>query len=194
MEQILARSQSTLVTRCCLEPDQILSRCHLLVPCVVVVDDELIEKFDFGALSKGLFSNPSIHVLVETAEASAERAEHLLRLGCVGMIHKTASTAQARRAIRVILDGEFWVGRKAVAGALRTLLREARFRLTVREAEILALVARGLKNSQIANQLCISPLTVRWHLRSIYGKIGTHDRASAAASKAVPAKQAAGSD
>jgi DNA-binding NarL/FixJ family response regulator len=192
VERGLARSQSALVMRCCLEPDEILARCQFLAPCVVVLDDGLIERFDFGPLSRTLFANPSIHFLVETDQPTVERAERLLRLGCAGMINRTASAAQARWALNAVQEGEFWICRKTIASVLRSLLREYRLRLTAREAEILALVAEGLKNGEIADQLCISPLTVRWHLRSIYGKLGTHDRASAAASSAGPVKRTGG--
>jgi DNA-binding CsgD family transcriptional regulator len=52
--------------------------------------------------------------------------------------------------------------------------------LTAREIQVLRLVARGCRNQEIAEQLFISVETVRWHLRSLYGKLGVHDRLSAA--------------
>lgn len=52
--------------------------------------------------------------------------------------------------------------------------------LTGREVEVLGLVAEGLKNQEIADQLVVSPRTVHAHLRSIYGKLGVHTRTAAA--------------
>ena len=51
--------------------------------------------------------------------------------------------------------------------------------LTTREVEVLRLVARGLTNEQVAEQLAISPRTVNSHLISIYGKIGVSSRSAA---------------
>ena len=59
----------------------------------------------------------------------------------------------------------------------RTLVNPAR--LTVRELDVLRLVATGLTDAQIAEQLVISPRTVSWHLSSIYGKIEVSSRAAA---------------
>jgi DNA-binding CsgD family transcriptional regulator len=51
--------------------------------------------------------------------------------------------------------------------------------LTDREAEVLRLVAQGLTNAQAAERLFLSPRTVDFHLRSIYGKLGVSSRAAA---------------
>ncbi len=51
--------------------------------------------------------------------------------------------------------------------------------LTAREVEVLRLVAQGLTDAQVAEQLVISPRTVNFHLTSIYGKIGVSSRSAA---------------
>jgi DNA-binding CsgD family transcriptional regulator len=51
--------------------------------------------------------------------------------------------------------------------------------LTAREVEILRLVAQGLTDAQVAEQLVISPRTVNWHLTSIYSKLGVPSRSAA---------------
>jgi non-specific serine/threonine protein kinase len=52
--------------------------------------------------------------------------------------------------------------------------------LTEREVEVLSLVAEGLKDQEIADQLVVSPRTVHAHLRSVYGKLGVRTRTAAA--------------
>ena len=69
---------------------------------------------------------------------------------------------------------------KTLSRIFQDMLRAMKYRLTFRESEILGLLAEGLKNGEIAERLCISLQTVRWHLRSLYAKLGTHDRFSAA--------------
>lgn len=51
--------------------------------------------------------------------------------------------------------------------------------LTEREQEVLGLLATHLNSTEIAGQLCISPHTVRYHIKSIYGKLGVHRRTEA---------------
>ena len=51
--------------------------------------------------------------------------------------------------------------------------------LTAREVEVLRLVAQGLTDALVAEQLVISPRTVNWHLTSIYSKLGVSSRAAA---------------
>ena len=51
--------------------------------------------------------------------------------------------------------------------------------LTAREVEVLRLVAQGLSDAQVAEQLVISSRTVNWHLTSIYSKLGVSSRAAA---------------
>ncbi|MBI3668804.1 MAG: helix-turn-helix transcriptional regulator [Acidobacteria bacterium] len=58
---------------------------------------------------------------------------------------------------------------------LKRLLQE----LTSRERDILQLIARGLTNRAIADRLCVTHETVRWHIRGLYSKLGVQDRFSA---------------
>ena len=51
--------------------------------------------------------------------------------------------------------------------------------LTVREVEVLCLVAQGMTDAQVAEQLVISPRTVNWHLTVIYSKLGVSSRSAA---------------
>jgi DNA-binding CsgD family transcriptional regulator len=51
--------------------------------------------------------------------------------------------------------------------------------LTPREREVLALVAEGRSNAEIAQSLCVAPGTVRKHLENVYAKLGVHTRTAA---------------
>ena len=59
---------------------------------------------------------------------------------------------------------------------LQVLLSESKNRPSPRELEVLALVEQNYRNFEIAQILCITPETVRWHLRRVYRKLRTHDR------------------
>ena len=80
------------------------------------------------------------------------------------------------RAVKAVLADELWVDRRTLSRIVQNMLHGIRCGLTPREIEIYGLLAEGLRNCQIAERLFISVNTVRWHLRSIYSKLGTHDR------------------
>ena len=63
----------------------------------------------------------------------------------------------------------------------KAILKQARYPagLTTREVEVLRLVAQGLSNAEIAEQLVISLLTVKAHMRSLYNKLGISSRSAA---------------
>jgi DNA-binding CsgD family transcriptional regulator len=77
-----------------------------------------------------------------------------------------------------------------VDGALLLEERGRIPRLTRREREILNLVAEGKTNLEIAEELWVSPSTVRKHLENVYGKLGVHTRTAAAAFLRVTGERA----
>jgi DNA-binding NarL/FixJ family response regulator len=104
-----------------------------------------------------------------------------LRIGCVGFITQDASPTVLKKAVRVVAGGEFWADHRATSRVVQQLLSQSGSRnLTPREKQVLWLIGQGLKNRAIADRLYITRDTVRWHIRSVYSKIGVHDRLSAA--------------
>jgi NarL family two-component system response regulator LiaR len=101
-------------------------------------------------------------------------------LGCSGVLQRDASSETLRRAVAAVAAGELWVPRKVSSRLLHNALHnDATRHLTRRESEILKLIYKGLNNQKIADQLFISRETVRWHLRSLYSKIGVSTRQEA---------------
>jgi DNA-binding NarL/FixJ family response regulator len=176
VEHQLCARVSVAVTRLSGSPEETLAYCQRLVPCVLVVDEGFTSKVRAEEFSEAADFGRSIRVVVEVDDRNLGKAESLIRMGCVGVLSKDASPATALRALEVILAGELWLDRKTVGQIVQNVLHDMKCRLTFRETEILGLLAEGLKNQQIAERLFISPQTVRWHLRSLYSKLGTHDR------------------
>jgi len=155
---------------------------HALRPCVLLTDfasvAELKRPNDF---SQKLGFGRIIPVLVLIDGQPPEAIEPLLRLGLMGFLPETAPQWQIRRAVEALAAGEVWAPRKLLARVFQDFLAEhSRDELTARELEILAFVTQGYSNKDAARTLQLSRETVRWHMRSIYGKLGVHDRASAA--------------
>jgi len=126
------------------------------------------------------------HVLVLTTFDIDEYVYDALSAGASGFMLKDSEPDDIVRAIRTVAQGdaliqpsitrrliETFVGSRARHADARRMLDA----LTDREHEILVLVARGMSNEGIANQLVISPATVKTHIARIMAKLEAHDRA-----------------
>jgi len=176
---LVAPGRGVTLTRCTGSPADVLAHCRRLTSCVLVVDGGFVHEVDPEEFCDVVNFGLSIQVLVELEQSHLLEAEELIRIGCAGYVSKDASRTEACSALRALLAGELWASRVVISSVLRNILRAHTHQLTVREGEILGLVSEGLKNSEIAERLFISPQTVRWHLRSLYRKLGTHDRSLA---------------
>jgi DNA-binding NarL/FixJ family response regulator len=112
--------------------------------------------------------------------------ERTVLLGIRGFFYEQDSLDVFLKGIRAIFDGELWLPRKIMMKCiLKNRSREPfpngyRIPLTQRENEILARVAVGATNEEIADRLCISPHTVKTHLYNIFKKISVPNRLQAA--------------
>ncbi len=107
-----------------------------------------------------------------------------LRAGARGYLTKDASAEQIRAAVEAVARGEAAID-PAVQHHVLAALAEPRAEpelpdgLTPREAEVLALIAEGLTNAEIAERLVVSAATVKSHVNHIFAKAGVRDRAQA---------------
>lgn len=156
-------------------PIEVLEQCRRLAPCVLVTRQRFVDSVDRKHLTATLGPGRGIAVLVEVERESFETTWKLIQVGCMGVLSLDTPVRLIKRAIDKVAMGELWVSRPTMSCLVNRLLQHERDRLTDRESEILALIGQGLKNDEIASQLFISPQTVRWHLRSLYGKLGVRD-------------------
>ena len=107
--------------------------------------------------------------------------------GALGIVLMTQTPEILIKAIQKVHAGEVWIERSMIANLLSGLTNAQRpitqdpqteciAQLSPRERQVIQQIGRGLKNYQIAKQLCLSETTVRHHLTSIYGKLGVSDR------------------
>jgi DNA-binding NarL/FixJ family response regulator len=123
---------------------------------------------------------PGVQVLVLTSFMDRERVTEALDAGAIGYLLKDSDPGDLLSAIHAAARGESPLDPRAA----RTLLSAQRgsdpaAALTTREREVLALVAEGLPNKQIARRLEISEKTVKAHLTSAFRAIGVADRMQA---------------
>ena len=155
----------------------------------VLLMDIRMPVLDGIAATERITSDPAlaaVRVIVLTTFDLDEYVYGALRAGASGFLLKDSPPEDVHRAIREVADGgaliapavtrrliaEF-VARPQAAGTLQ----EVAGRLTEREVDVLRWVARGLSNSEIAERLTVSPLTVKTHVSRILTKLQVRDRA-----------------
>ena len=153
-----------------------------------------------GITATGLLREqlPAARVLVLTTYADQDAIVPALRAGARGYLTKDASAEQIEAAIRAVHAGQTHldpaVQERLVAAVIRSPdpadptetrtgtesgSRRPPDGLTTREAEVLALLASGLSNAEIAQRLYLSHATVKTHINRIFAKTGARDRAQA---------------
>lgn len=181
LQKCLAKEPVFILIRCADNISDVFFCCQRVMPCVLLIEQAFIERIDPVGFANRINFGRSIQVLVKLDRNNPEMAERFLRMGCAGVLVPDVPARTLARAVRTVASGELWAGRKIVSRMLKELLAGNNpGKLTHREIEILGLIARGYRNKEIAERLFLSFETVRWHIRSLYSKIGVHDRVSAA--------------
>jgi DNA-binding NarL/FixJ family response regulator len=150
-------------------------------PDVVLMDLSMPGVDGIEATRRLLAERPDTRVVVLTSFSDRERILDALDAGAVGYLLKDAEPDELLRGIEAAARGESPLAPKA---ARAVLMARAEGRpaaeLTAREQEVLALLAEGLANKQIARRLGIAEKTVKAHLTSVFQSIGVTDRTQAA--------------
>ncbi|MGX1547865.1 response regulator [Streptomyces adustus] len=125
-----------------------------------------------------------VRVLVLTTYDTDENIVEALRAGASGFLVKDTRPAELLDAIRTVAAGEALLSPGPTARLIARFLSSPSAPATAgpeclsdREREVLALVGRGLNNTEIAEALGLSPLTAKTHVSRIMGKLGARDRA-----------------
>ncbi|MER5938350.1 DNA-binding response regulator [Streptomyces sp. uw30] len=167
-----------------------LAKVAELVPDVVLMDIRMPELGGIEATRRITTATPHIKVLVLTTFDLDEYVYEALRAGASGFLLKDASADQLAEAVRVVAAGDALLApvitRRLIAefsrmdGRPRAPLKERVGDLTERETEVLALIAQGLSNAEIADRLVVAEQTVKTHVGRILVKLGLRDRTQAA--------------
>jgi DNA-binding NarL/FixJ family response regulator len=154
-----------------------------LRPDVILLDLEMPELDGVDAIPQLLAAVPGLGVLVFTAYDTDERVLGAVRAGARGYLLKGASAEEIARGIRTVHSGGSYLEPRVASKLMAevTSPRRAAGGLSEREREVLRLVAEGLPTKQIARNLSISERTVKFHVTSIFHKLGADNRAQAVA-------------
>jgi DNA-binding NarL/FixJ family response regulator len=150
-----------------------------LKPEIVLMDLRMPVMDGVTALREIKASNPEVQILVLTTYDSDADILPAIEAGAMGYLLKDTSREDLYSAIRATARGETILSPGVAARLVSQMRAPAEEKLSLRELEVLQLVAEGESNSEIAGHLHISQATVKSHLIHIFDKLGVSDRTAA---------------
>ena len=177
--------------------EEAVERAMALRPDAVLMDLRMPRCDGVEATRRITERQPGIKVIALTTYADDRSVIEALRAGARGYLTKDAGAEEIRQALSQVISGQAVIdpavqhhlvdaiadpgaaGAQPGALASREPERPLPDGLTVREAEVLELIAEGLSNAEIAGMLVVSEATVKSHVNHLLAKIGARDRAQA---------------
>ena len=188
LKKLLALEDDVEVVGEAADGREVLERVEELEPDVLLLDLRMPNLDGLAALQALQQSNRSTKVIVLTASEGKNEFVQAMKLGCSGIVLKQTAPDLIIKSIRKVNAGEIWLDSHTTAAVMRqfsspldmasTNQSKTRERspLSTREREIVALVAQGYKNKEMAEKMFISEQTVKNHLHNIFDKLGVSDR------------------
>src|SRR6266851_142373 len=154
-------------------------------PDILLLDLKMPGLDGLTALQKLQNSRTKTKVIVLTASEDKNQFVQAMKFGTSGIVLKQTATDLLIKSIRKVHAGEIWLDSHTTAAVMRQFASgddgpgaagRERAPLSPREREIVALVAQGFKNKEMAGKMFISEQTVKNHLHNIFDKLGVSDR------------------
>jgi NarL family two-component system response regulator LiaR len=182
---VLEQEEGIEVVGECADGPSAVQAVRTLEPTVVLLDLLLPGQDGISVLGQIRQDRPATEVLVLTSSSDDEHLLAAVRAGALAYLPKTAGVDQVVTSVRAAARGESVLEPKIAARLVRelrdrTARRRALDQLTPRELEVLAALARGRSNREIARALAIGEETVKAHVSSILAKLQLADRTQAA--------------
>ncbi len=168
---------------------EVLEKVRDLDPDVLLLDLRMPNLDGLGALQALQEINNRVRVIVLTASEDKNEFVQAMKMGCSGIVLKQTAPDLIVKSIRKVHSGEIWLDSHTTAAVMRQFSTgfeaigsngngksRERSPLSAREREIVALVAQGYKNKEMAEKMFISEQTVKNHLHNIFDKLGVSDR------------------
>ena len=170
--------------------EQAITKAEEMAPDVVLMDVRMPRVNGIEAASRIRETLPSTKILMLTVSDEEDDLYEAIKAGANGYLLKEISVEEVASAIRAVVQGQSLISPSMASKLLNefnSLARQAADRreqlpapvLTARELEVLKLVARGMSNRDVADQLYISENTVKNHVRNILEKLHLHSRMEA---------------
>lgn len=147
-------------------------------PDVLLLDRRLPDGDGVAAIPELRAIRPSMNIVVLTAADSDHVLVQAIEAGAAGFVSKTRGLGEVTAAVRAAAAGEAVISPEMLSRLLPKLTRSAgpEPELTRREQEVLNMLAQGLSNAAIAEELTVSVHTVRNHIANLSAKLGAHSK------------------
>jgi DNA-binding NarL/FixJ family response regulator len=171
---------------------QVLEVLQQYEPDILLLDLKMPGLDGLGTLQRLQAVKNKTRVIVLTASDDKNEFVQAMRFGTSGIVLKQTATEMLIKSIRKVHAGEIWLDSYTTAAVIRQFVaadeappplasaspgrERERSPLSQREREIVALVAQGFKNKEMAEKMFISEQTVKNHLHNIFDKLGVSDR------------------
>src|SRR5205085_9798430 len=173
---------------------QVLDVLQQYEPDILLLDLKMPGLDGLATLQRLQVSKTKTRVIVLTASDDKNEFVQAMKLGTSGIVLKRTATELLINGIRQVHAGEIWLDSHTTAAVIRQFVandeavpqapgsgaaaprERERSPLSQREREIVALVAQGFKNKEMAEKMFISEQTVKNHLHNIFDKLGVSDR------------------
>jgi len=182
LESLFRLEEDFQVVARCTNGEETLQAVRQHRPDILILDIRMPRK-DGLAIAREIQSErlPTRIVLL-TAELDEDQLLEAVRLGVQGIVLKEMAPQLLVQCIHKVHNGGQWLERNSTKLALEKMLkrtdgaREMANLLTAREIDLIRMIAKGLRNKEIADRLFISEGTVKVHLHHIYEKLGIDGR------------------
>ena len=159
-------------------------------PDVILLDLKMPGMDGLAVLQTLQHLNLDVKTIILTASEDKNEWVQAMKLGCSGIVVKQTPPELIVKSIRKVFEGEIWLDSHTTAAVMRQFAAptdngggagsrgggRGRSPLSNREREIVALVAQGYRNREMAEKMFISEQTVKNHLHNIFDKLGVSDR------------------
>ena len=179
LQTCLARQDRIKVVGEASDGDEALRKARELSPDIVLMDISMPGMNGLAVTELLRKEVPKVKVLVLSMHNNREYIFRIIQAGAHGYVSKGAAPEELVRAIESVCEGEPFFSPEVARAALSQFVsgagkKEPFAQLTQREREVLALIADGQSNKEIANQLGIGVRTIETHRERIMRKLGIH--------------------
>jgi DNA-binding NarL/FixJ family response regulator len=182
LERLLSAEPDIHIAAQCSTAEETLYAVRLHRPDILILDIGFRDRSGLEVIRDLRQEKFPVKVIILAGMLEDEQTIETLRLGVQGVLLKSMPTTLLLQCLHNVYAGGQWMEKQSLGQAFEKMLRrEAGARrvatiLTDRETEIMCLVAKGMSNRQIAEQLTVGEGTVKVHVHNIYSKLGIANR------------------
>jgi two-component system, NarL family, nitrate/nitrite response regulator NarL len=179
LESCLSQQEHIKWVGAACDGEEALAKARELLPDVILMDIDLPGKDGLEITELLRKQLPQVKVLVLSIHNHREYILRIIRSGAQGYVSKEASPAELLRAVQAVFGGEAFFSPEMAKAALDELVSNSGkeppiTQLTTRERQVLALIANGQSNKEIASELAIGVRTAETHRERIMRKLEIH--------------------